>query len=320
MKALITSDIHVHKYKQFNHNNRRLKYGIKYLEQIFDYANENDIPLILIAGDLFNNMSIINTEVVAVVTESFASNFKRYPDIDVVAISGNHDYAGKNLIHAPATSAMEFLAAAFENFHLIDRGEYIRDGIRITGVPYFDYPEHLREDLSEIVLNPEQKNYLMMHQVVGMDNPMIKEDIDPNDPLFDGFDMVFNGHIHDGGSVTKKFINIGSPMHRTASDAETKKGFWTIDLTHPSTLEFQDITDHYPQFIHKEIGAELSEWEQRQYVIFNAPLQSENPDEQRVNDSFNLTLSQAQLIENFCKETVPAEKDKLEYGLQLLNR
>ena len=58
-------------------------------------------------------------------------------------------------------------------------------------------------------------------------------------------------------------------MHRDLGDLGKRKGFWILDLDDPNTISFKDITDKFPQFIRKEEGSELTEWEQQQYVVWS---------------------------------------------------
>lgn len=318
MKALITSDIHAHKYKLFNQNNQRLNNIVDYLKFIFKYANDNDIDEIIIAGDLYNTMSIISTETVNKVIGVFANCFSKYPRIMVNAISGNHDYATKNLLDSPAQSGLQHLDDIFDCFILLDDQGQIEDSSYnlIHFIPYFEYPEHFYTKLQEIKTKEDVKNYLIMHQTAGMDNPMIKQDVDVNDALITRFNLVFNGHIHKGGRITDNFINIGSPLHRDAGDIGKKSGFWILD-TEEASADFIDISERYPQIIYKTVGEELTEWESKQYVILQYPIKADTPNEQAVNDNFNLTLRPEELLANFCDESGMSEEYK-KYGVNLI--
>ena len=284
-------------------------------------------------------MQIISTQVVNASIACFNRNFKRYPEIKLIAISGNHDDSNKNLIDSPAVSALEHLAEIFpDNFILLDefKSHFATDGGNIiVGLPYFEYPEHFRSALDNLDAwldekEPETKNtlqellggrlILLMHQTVASGLP-IEDDIEATDPLFDNFDFIFNGHIHDGSQVTDKFINVGSPMARDAGDIGKKKGFWIVDLDDPvNTISFKDITDKYPQFLYKTVGEPLTEWEKQQYVIFQPAVTAENTSDNLRNEKFNTNLAPAKILENYCSEILPKDeiKDKLAYGITLL--
>jgi DNA repair exonuclease SbcCD nuclease subunit len=319
--AIVFSDPHIHKYKQFNENNRRLKNGIALLDYVFKLADTNKIKTIIMPGDLYNLMQIMSTETEDAVIKCLARNFEKYPEIYLVAISGNHDFANKNLIDAPAVSALEHLAAVFDHFVLLDgkNSVYFTDNKNIIiGVPYYEYPEHFRQALAEKEL-PEEgpRVFLLMHQVVASGLP-IEDHILPDDSLFDKYDMIFNGHLHTGKEVTDKFINVGAPMHRDNGDVGTRKGIWLIDLDDPlETLSFKDITDMFPQFIYKESGVEPNKWELEQYITWVPAPTATSVEDKQLAEQFRTDLSPATIMQNYC-HTLEAEQDVTEYGLTLL--
>jgi DNA repair exonuclease SbcCD nuclease subunit len=321
--AIVTSDIHIHKYKQFNEDNRRLKNGIAYLDYIFNFASVNEINYILLPGDLYNLMQIVSTEAEDAIVECLQRNFMRYPLIRIIAISGNHDQANKNLIDTPATSALKHLATVFDNFCLLDHGGSLfrtESGNYIFGVPYFEHPEHFRIVLKDLDSHKTTtnvgKSYLLMHQVVASGLP-IEDHIQPDDPLFDNFDMVFNGHIHEGGEITDKFINVGSPMHRDLGDLGKRKGFWVLDLDDPDTISFKDITDKFPQFIRKEAGTELTEWEKQQYVMWAPHTFTATVNERKMQVNFTTDLAPETIMRNYA-EAAKLNEQYLNYGLKLI--
>lgn len=309
--ALVVSDLHAHKYGKFNVDNQRLGNIIRLIDYLFAYAAKNSINYIIFCGDLYNTMQNISTEVETALIKCFGRNFKSFPNIQWIAISGNHDYATKNLIDAPAVSALEHLADIFPNIWLRDQNDAmdIEGKIKIHGIPHFEYPEHFRLALNFTLLAHEEgfKNILMMHQQVGMGHGLVKDDIDPSDPLFSKFDMVLNGHIHEFKAVHDSFINVGSPIHRDAGDAGVGKGFIVMDLEDLS-WGFVDITTMFPQFIHKNVGEELTEDEKQQYVIWVPPAYAETAEEAKVVEDFNTTVKPAELLRNFIN-TVATEDD-----------
>jgi DNA repair exonuclease SbcCD nuclease subunit len=321
--AIVTSDIHVHKYQKFNQDNRRLNNGIAYLDYLFNFASVNEIKYILLPGDLYNLMQIMSTEAEDAIIACFKNNFKKYPLIKIIAISGNHDQASKNLIDQPATSALQHLAILFDNFILLnDMSRLSTDNNNhIFGISYFEYPEHFKKVLGGLQDKVKQtyttgKSYLLMHQMVASGFPE-KDHIQPDDSLFDNFDMVFNGHVHDGGEITDKFINVGSPMHRDLGDLGKRKGFWILDLDDPNTISFKDITDKFPQFIRKEEGSELTEWEQQQYVVWSPVINTKTTKQQEMLNNFRTDLAPETIIKNYAEVTKLDEK-VLNYGLILI--
>jgi len=322
--AIVTSDLHIHSYKQFNEGKRRLNNGIAYIDYLFHIADANEIKYILLPGDLYNLMQIMATEVEDAIIACLQKNFKRYPSIWIIAISGNHDQSTKNLLDTPAISALQHLATVFDNFILLDNSHQAvktEHNIYIYGIPYYEYAEHFQITLQKVVdkiqgTASSNKNYLLMHQMVASGFPE-KDHIQPDDSLFDRFDMVFNGHVHDGGEITEKFINVGSPMHRDLGDLGKRKGFWILDLDDPDTLFFKDITDKFPQFIRKEEGSELNEWESKQYVVWTPVVNTKTLKQKEMLDNFRTDLTPEIIIKNYAS-VAELNEETLNYGLTLI--
>jgi len=322
--AIVTSDIHIHSYKAYNEGGRRLKHGIAYLDYIFRLADVNGIKYILLPGDLFNNMIIIATSVVREVTKCLKSNFDKFPNILIIAVSGNHDQNTQSLFDSPGESALEYLTVIFPNFILLDKAPhtyFTKNNNTIVGINYYEHSEHFRKVLEEVGKNRMPgKIHLLTHQTIGSGLP-IEDTIDPTDPLFDPFDFIYNAHIHSCEQVTDRFINIGSPMHRDAGDIGKKKGFWIVDLDDPvETISFVDITTKFPQFIYKTVGEELEEWEKDQYIIWQPDNVTDNVTDKESTSKYRTDLSPQVIMQNYCDEvlTEKEREEKLTYGLTLL--
>jgi DNA repair exonuclease SbcCD nuclease subunit len=327
-KALIFSDLHVHDYKQHNEGGRRLKNGIAFLNYMFQLAHKNSIRYILMPGDLFNNMTQVATKAMNAIIICFQENLMIYPELQIIAVSGNHDQATKSLIDDWGESALGSLASIFpRNFFLLD--DYENDvletdnGNCIRGIPYLEHPEHFRKALTVVSEGTQArtgKTLLLMHQMVAS-GFADKDDIQPDDSLFAKFHMVLNGHIHTNEQVTDKFINVGSPMHRDRDDMGKTKGFWVVDLDDPvNTISFKDITTKFPQFIHKTVGEELTDWEKEQYVIWIPQTIQDDVKDAQLAKNFNTSLAPAVIMENYCNEVLPESEreEKLSYGVSLL--
>ena len=321
-KVIIVGDIHAHNYKSFNVGDNRLNNIIELINYLFRYAFLNKVKKIIIVGDLHNNMEVISTKVVNRLIKCFKNNFNTYNNIDVLALSGNHDFATKNLIDSPGESALNYLNQAFEDRFLLSSNHLSIDyssGIEVCMhfVPYYEYPEHFKEAVRKINIKLHQFNYLFTHQLVGLGIDAVDEDISFDDPLFNNFEIVFNGHVHYGRKVSPGFINVGSPIHRDAGDMGIRKGFWIMNLYEPSTLEFHDITEMFPQFIYKKEDESLTEWESKQYII-RQPVIEKTSEEDEISEKFAISLRPETIIKNYCKEV--GEEDKLSYGMNLLKR
>ncbi|KKN85554.1 hypothetical protein LCGC14_0278770, partial [marine sediment metagenome] len=148
MKALVFSDVHVHDYKQFNPDQTRAQKAADMIEYIFKLANKNDIKQIWFCGDIgdqFANISVIAMNALILALQNC---FALYPDIEFIAIPGNHDFATKNTFSIPGISVMDVFergpnGGLFENFVLLNQGVYSHEAeFTIVGVPYFEDPDN----------------------------------------------------------------------------------------------------------------------------------------------------------------------------------
>jgi len=230
MKALIFGDLQVHDYKKYNEDGERLYICLDVLQDLFGVADEEQADAILFVGDLFDQPKHLLTLVINTVTDAFSDMFKKYPHIQFFAISGNHDHADKNLIHAAATSTLTWLDRVFDNFIVIDNGAMeFKDGTRVYGIPYYKRIEDFIE-VANSFDSSTSRSILLMHQTPeGIFNEHIPADIDPEHECFDTFDHIFCGHIHQYQKISKKFYIVGSPLARDAGERDEEKGYLMYD-------------------------------------------------------------------------------------------
>lgn len=244
MKFAVISDIHIHNYKKFDENGSRLFNCLRVIEDVFVYANTHSMKYILISGDLYDQQKSLPTVVVNATIHTFKLLFSKYPNIEVIAISGNHDQSSKNLIDDPAITALSHLDVLFDRFHLIDNSSYIIEKnaelIEILGIPYYSHKEHF---LSKIDNQPvRNKSYLMIHQTPKHSNPMIPHDFIGDE--FPNFDYVFCGHIHRHEQISNNVVLVGSPLHRDLGDEGQEKGFLVFDTDNNS---YERVILSYPK-------------------------------------------------------------------------
>ena len=315
MKAVILSDPHFHSYRAFNQDGRRLKNIARVVEEAWDKAAELN-GMLWIPGDIFNNHQVISTQAAVIVIELFKRKAKQHPNVTVLFISGNHDYATKNMYDKPAVSAVHALVELSNNVVCLDNGVYNGGDFDVYGVPYYPDPADLHKAIGSIILGDFGTKILLIHQTVGIGISLVPDDIAANDPLFDGFDAVFNGHVHTYSKVNAKFYNVGTPIHRDAGDIGKDKGYLIFD-TESGEVE-RVITTGYPVF--RKVPDNQSvppEWDE-DYILF-VPAQIEvTLEEKEIRDRFDHNrLSRAELLKNYL-----AGKDSndqhYKYGNELL--
>ena len=162
---------------------------------------------------------------------------------------------------------------------------------------------------------------LIMHQTVGF--PMVPDDIDPRHPLFDSFDMVFNGHIHQYSKVNARFINVGTPIHRDAGDIGQEKGYLIYDI---ETGKYERvITEGYPVFRKVEEGGDPipEEWKD-DYIMWVPKAIEVTPEGKEIQENFNHNkVPRTTLLNNYLDMKVTEESelnkgDVFNYGNKLM--
>lgn len=338
MKFIIFSDIHIHDYKTHSTRDRsRLEVGIALLKTIWKYADDHGISRILFVGDLYDMQKLLPTAVVNRMIETFLELAATYPKIKCWAISGNHDHSSKNLLHKSAITALTHIADVVpNNFVLMDdvteliNGGHNEDPVILSGVPYYEYPEHFQQRLSVANFQSDiiGANYgefkpfriLLVHQTpTGLENKNIPFDTDVHDPLYDIFDEVFCGHIHARQEITPKFTIVGSPMHRDMDDAGVEKGFYVLD-TFTREKEWVSLKGNYPEFIvvRVKLGEDIP-IDPHNFIVpvivdgIRLPKEGEADPQ-----DFQTDLSPATLVANYCATIAPDDQQLLTIGLECL--
>lgn len=319
-KFLIFSDLHAHNYKSFNVGNSRLENITGVIEYAFEFAKAKGAKTLLFPGDLYDAQKAIPTIVITAVIKTFKKMFLKHPDMDFIAISGNHDYGSKNLFGKEPISALTHLVEVFpDNFILIDNGFIEYDDVTIYGIPYYEYSEHYDQALRKLCeesVDDKKHKILLIHQTPdGISNTSFAFDTDPNDPLYDNFDMIFCGHIHERQKLTPKFLVVGSPIHRDQGDIGEDKGF-TYYGSDIDTLGFHILNDKYPTFERVET---LEDVDPNNYnILAQTVVEVENSDNINVEE-FNTDLKPTELLTNYWSEVDGEDKDLLNVGLSFLN-
>ena len=320
--VLIFSDWHVHIFSQFNSDGHRLPTCLKVLKDIGKFCKKHGITTILFAGDLYDKQKALPTEVVNEVIEAFKIFFFNHSDIEIIAISGNHDQASINTIHKPAVTALKHLSSVFDNFKLIDNNSYnVTDDVTVWGIPYYEYEEDFKERLTEVskkaIHNSENRNYLLIHQTPkGLGNDMIQTDTSPKDSEYAAFDYTFCGHIHIHKQITKNFMLVGNPNQKDASDEGQVKGFVVMNLNAPENGYKHIELKGYPKFITVEQGTEVDAG--IDYIIEKPKEVSQSISIEATEESFDASESPVDLVTSYCEEVAPEDKELLSIGLSFL--
>ena len=330
MKAIYFTDPHCDDYKAFSKGRDRLEDTLRVLDDVFALARKKQSNTILLGGDLYNTVTFIYTTVVDAVIDRLDKLFKKYPEITIYAITGNHDFATKNLLHKPTKSALRHLTVAFPGrFVLIDNERVELDGndVIICGIPNYEFPEHYQAKLQEMSewatgykrCASKASITLLIHQKPsGNPNPNVRIDTDVYDPLYDPFDMVLCGDIHHPKIIRDKFILGGNPLHKDLKDEGEEKGVWSLDLTDPvNTLKFHSRKGRYPEF--KRVTSSESTNDPDNFIIVEPNYSSKLATGTSLK-RFASNLPHAQLVENYFGTIEGGDPKLLKTGLSFLEK
>jgi DNA repair exonuclease SbcCD nuclease subunit len=204
-----TGDLHLGRPFTFN------KYGNVYgknkrkelwsaFDEMVHYADEFKVPLILIAGDLFDSQTVITMDVKRV-----AEAFERLKETRIVIITGNHDYYGENSPYKKVIWPKNVYIFKDDTFKSI----YIQDlNVEIYGMSwvknqYRDFPEI---EFKGLQLEETHYNILMLHGEVGGLGPYLPLDLKLLESK--GFNTIALGHIHKPGMASGGVAYCGSPV------------------------------------------------------------------------------------------------------------
>jgi DNA repair exonuclease SbcCD nuclease subunit len=315
-KFIVFSDLHAHPFRQFSENGSRLENCLGVISDVFHYANEHGCKIILFCGDMFHEPGKISTIAFNKLVGILNRMHEMYPEIRMIAISGNHDQQGRNTLDTPSQSAMEALAEAVpEVITIWDNCADLVEGVHICGIPYYEFPEDFSRVLEGMVesIPLDTPSILMMHQVPTGSVDPIPAQIDSRDIRFGGFSVVLNGHIHRHQSIRNTFITVGSPLHQDLGDIDQTKGILLLDT---DTKQMTRIPLDYPEFRRISYGESIPEAWHDDYIVMDPP-----PIEEKANDmnlqNFSTTNAPRDIVKSY-GEHHKINEDLLTVGLSLL--
>lgn len=255
LKILAFGDLHAHPFKDFSTTdevtgNTRLTAIVKTLEYMGEYARDNDIDLILDAGDIFHKRNNIDT----VTYNSIFEAVKNISDegTPIVMIPGNHTQVDNS--DFPETSIEPFgeieNVSVLKEFSSYSMGEFDVD---IYPAPYSKNADMVKKYIEgyakEAESNKPRKSILLGHlgvtnAEIGKGSFTMEDAFTVDDLKPDVFDWVVLGHFHKRQTF-KKFghpnaFYTGNPIQHNFNDEGQAKGFMVID-TDKGEAEFVEI-------------------------------------------------------------------------------
>jgi len=237
MKITITSDWHLHNYKNFskiNHEgfNTRLIDIINVGKYINQYNIKNDIWLTLLTGDLFHTFSFVENDVL-----NNAINLLRNWSGTFAYIPGNHDLKAKGAYtdDAVASAALQDLA----NVRYLN-GDMIQPtaDLSIYGLGWQN---------QEVFQNHEfpKADIFIGHQFI--ENSLLPGGQAVNEALKEKYKFLIFGDIHKPELQGSNVLIPGAPLQHNFGDEGQERGFWVLD-TDTWTCEFIPVNIS-PKFI-----------------------------------------------------------------------
>ena len=248
MRFLHISDIHLGKLL-FQQN--LLEIQIDLLNQIIDYLVDNDIDVLIMAGDIYDR-SVPSNEAIEALNDFLSSLILKHHK-KVLMIAGNHDSATR-LSFASGLLKQEGLY--IEAFVQDEMKPVVIDGVNFYLLPFFkpSYIRYLYNDESIVTyqdafaaymkrqkINLDETNILITHQFIAGNKEVIKSESEAilsvggseiiDVSLVKQFDYVALGHIHAPQQISRDTIRYsGSLMRYSYNEIKQKKSIVHVSI------------------------------------------------------------------------------------------
>jgi exonuclease SbcD len=248
MKFIHIADLHLGKiiYQQ-----NLLPIQEELLQQVITYMNEKDIPILVIAGDVYDR-SIPSSEAVTLLNHFLYQLINEHHK-KVLLISGNHDSSERLQFASELLTSQGLYIVTYPqkeltpiiiediNFYLVPffKPSYIRylyddDSIHTYQEAFFTYLQHQHIDTTKT-------NVLITHQFVAGNKEPITSDSEVvlsvggteivNASTFIDFDYVALGHLHASQKMTRDTIRYsGSLMKYSFDEVHQSKGMVEVTV------------------------------------------------------------------------------------------
>ena len=247
------ADIHNHKFAEFDFIDpklgfsRRLADCLEVLYRLGQHAKKVDAANVLIVGDLFHKMGIIEVETYNLVFMAVQALAKEHK---VHLVRGNHDQATKD-----GAQHSLFPFSAIPNVHIHDGPFTLKDNGESVDVAFIPYSDDEQKTMARVKKLRGRDIAFMHHGFRGSRTGSTLEHVvkEPLDPVKVGkhFKFVYSGHYHTLQFVHKNVMYIGSPMEHTRSDiTDDGKGFIVVNTNKLSKPEFVPLS--LPRFVRLE--------------------------------------------------------------------
>jgi len=214
------------------------------LHEVADYCLQNNIPTLIIGGDILHGKSIIY----AIAQDIMIEFFNHYgKTIEIYVIDGNHDLSGKGEDVVSALKSIQSIPGV--NWVSHDTTHRISDG-DVLLVPYsYNVPQIVKENKARILVS-----HFGLSEGVLSSGMSIVSDISIKD-LVGKYELVLLGHYHKPQEIIRPEMTLyycGSLIQLDWGEKNEEKRFLVVDT---DTLHVDSIPiTQYKQHIEIEIN------------------------------------------------------------------
>lgn len=258
MKFMHISDLHIGKRI---HEFSMIEDQKYILNQISAIVKGQDIPVVLIAGDVYDK-AVPSAEAVQLF-DSFLTELAKL-DVKVCVISGNHDSAeriafGAQLMKHRGVYMSPVYDGSVEKVILEDdygtvsvyllpflKPAMVRHALEDESIT--TYPDALRAAVKYMEIDTNERNILVAHQFVTGASRCESEEVsvggldNVDADIFKDFDYVALGHIHSPQSIIRPEVRYcGTPLKYSFSEAGQEKSVTVVDIKQKGAVDIQTI-------------------------------------------------------------------------------
>ena len=241
MKIIHCSDLHLDSKMETNLNREKARERKNEIlitfEKMVEYAKQNDVQIIIIAGDLFDKKTV-TAKAKKIVKNAILSN----PKIDFIYLKGNHDEAG-------FIDEDEELPTNFKTFKSTSWCTYEYESVTISGIEFGQIDNY--EIYNSLFLEKNKTNIVVMHgQEAETDGKDKAEIINLKALKNKNIDYLALGHIHTfkQGKIDKRGVYCYSGcLEGRGFDECGEKGFVLLNV------EEEKITSEFIPFAYRKL-------------------------------------------------------------------
>jgi len=231
LKSILTGDKSKERRDELLHN----------FDRLVDYANDNSVDIILVAGDIFDNGKRRKTAIRHII-----DLVKENPDIDFVFLKGNHDTGGVFDDEYEIPDNVKLFDQ--KNWKKYEFGDVVIKGVELT-------KDNYKNVALSLVLDPGKCNIVTLHAgLANHEGNKEAYEVNLNDLKNKNIDYLALGHIHkyEREELDDKGIYVyPGCLEGRGFDEVGPKGFVLLDIG-----EDGKVVDTFVPFAKREIHRE----------------------------------------------------------------